>query len=160
MPSFARQKKEGAIVAAAIGMGVNGLRPVAEVQFADYIYPACDQIFSELARLRYRTAGEFWAQVTIRTPCGGGIRGGLFFFHGPAATEIYTLSLHDALPISKTLDAKAVLTGMFATGTISDKLIAAYDKELFKKKTLQDLPDTPRFVINSTSVQSTNLFRF
>ena len=61
---------------------------------------------------------------------------------------------------AKTLDARAVLTGMFATGTISDKLIAAYDKELFKKKTLQDLPDTPRFVINSTSVQSTNLFRF
>jgi len=47
---------------------------VAEVQFADYIYPACDQIFSELARLRYRCAGEFWAPVTIRTPCGGGIR--------------------------------------------------------------------------------------
>ena len=47
---------EGAIVGAAIGMGVNGLRPVAEVQFADYIYPACDQIFSELARLRYRSA--------------------------------------------------------------------------------------------------------
>ena len=67
---------EGAIVGAAIGMGVNGLRPVAEVQFADYIYPACDQIFSELARLRYRSAGEFWAPVTIRTPCGGGIRGG------------------------------------------------------------------------------------
>ena len=52
---------EGAIVGAAIGMGVNGLRPVAEMQFADYIYPACDQIFSELARLRYRSAGEFWA---------------------------------------------------------------------------------------------------
>ena len=59
---------EGAIIGAAIGMGVNGLRPVAEVQFADYIYPACDQIFSELARLRYRCAGEFWAPVTIRTP--------------------------------------------------------------------------------------------
>jgi NTE family protein len=60
----------------------------------------------------------------------------------------------------KTLDVKAVLTGAFSKGTISDKLIAAYDKELFKKKTLQDLPDKPRFVINSTSVQSTNLFRF
>jgi len=68
---------EGAIIGAAIGMGVNGLRPVAEVQFADYIYPACDQIFSELARLRYRSAGAFWAPVTIRTPCGGGIRGGI-----------------------------------------------------------------------------------
>jgi NTE family protein len=61
---------------------------------------------------------------------------------------------------SKTLDVRAVLDGIFSTGTISDKLIAAYDKELFKKKTLQDLPDRPRFVINATSVQSTALFRF
>src|SRR5437879_10196526 len=67
---------EGGIVAAAIGMGVNGLKAVAEIQFAAYIYPAFDQIVSELARLRYRTAGEFFAPVTIRTPCGGGIRGG------------------------------------------------------------------------------------
>jgi len=67
---------EGGIVAAAIGMSVNGLRPVAEIQFADYIYPGFDQIASELARLRYRSAGEFHAPVTIRTPCGGGIRGG------------------------------------------------------------------------------------
>ncbi len=60
----------------------------------------------------------------------------------------------------KTLDLRAILEGLFEKGTISDKLIAAYDKELFKKKTLQDLPDRPRFVINATSVQSTVLFRF
>src|SRR5688500_15173460 len=51
---------EGGIVAASIGMAVNGLRPIAEIQFADYVYPAFDQIVSELARLRYRTAGEFY----------------------------------------------------------------------------------------------------
>src|SRR3569833_1167379 len=67
---------EGGIIGAAIGMGVNGLKPVAEIQFADYIYPGFDQVVSELARLRYRTAGEFSAPVTIRTPSGGGIRGG------------------------------------------------------------------------------------
>ena len=66
---------EGGIIGAAIGMGVNGLRPVAEIQFADYIYPGFDQIVSELARLRYRSCGEFFSPVTIRTPCGGGIRG-------------------------------------------------------------------------------------
>ena len=60
----------------------------------------------------------------------------------------------------KTLDVKAVLNGIFKTGSINDKLTAAYDKELFKKKTLQDLPDRPRFVINATSVQSGALFRF
>ena len=67
---------EGGIIGTAIGMGVNGLRPVAEIQFADYIYPGFDQIVSELARLRYRSGGDFFSPVTIRTPCGGGIRGG------------------------------------------------------------------------------------
>ncbi|MEM9058739.1 MAG: alpha-ketoacid dehydrogenase subunit beta, partial [Pseudomonadota bacterium] len=67
---------EGGIVGTAIGIGVNGLRPVAEIQFADYIYPGIDQVISELARLRYRSAGDFSSPVTIRTPCGGGIRGG------------------------------------------------------------------------------------
>src|SRR5256885_7278538 len=66
---------EGGIVAAAIGLGVNGLKPVAEIQFADYIYPGFDQVVSELARLRYRSAGGVFAPVTIPTPCGGGIRG-------------------------------------------------------------------------------------
>src|SRR5256885_9685002 len=67
---------EGGIIAAAIGMGVNGLKPVAEIQFADYIYPGFGQVVSELARLRYRSAGGVFAPVTLRTPCGGGIRGG------------------------------------------------------------------------------------
>lgn len=60
----------------------------------------------------------------------------------------------------KTLDLRAMLAGAFTKGTISDKIIAAYSKELFKDATLQSLPDRPRFVINATSVQSTNLFRF
>src|SRR5271157_6550236 len=67
---------EGGIVAAAIGMGVNGLRPVAEIQFADYIYPGFDQIVSELARIRYPSAGEFFAPARIRPPHGVGIVGG------------------------------------------------------------------------------------
>src|SRR2546429_6354437 len=70
---------EGGIIAAAIGMGVNGLKPVAEIQFADYIYPGFDQVVSEVARLRYRSAGQIFAPRTIRTPCGGGCPGG----HGP-----------------------------------------------------------------------------
>ena len=89
---------EGGIVAAAIGMGVNGLRPVAEIQFADYIYPGIDQIASELARLRYRSAGEFFAPVTIRTPCGGGIRGGQTHSQSPEAIFTHVSGLKvDAL---------------------------------------------------------------
>ncbi|MDP3031735.1 MAG: alpha-ketoacid dehydrogenase subunit beta, partial [Rhodocyclaceae bacterium] len=67
---------ESGIVGVAVGMGAYGLRPVAEIQFADYVYPATDQIVSEAARLRYRSAGEFIAPITLRMPCGGGIYGG------------------------------------------------------------------------------------
>jgi 2-oxoisovalerate dehydrogenase E1 component beta subunit len=77
---------EGGIIGTAIGMGLNGLRPVAEIQFADYIYPGFDQVVSELARIRYRSGGEFFSPVTIRTPCGGGIRGGQTHSQSPEAT--------------------------------------------------------------------------
>jgi 2-oxoisovalerate dehydrogenase E1 component beta subunit len=99
---------EGGIIAAAIGMGVNGLRPVAEIQFADYIYPGYDQIVSELARLRYRSAGEFWAPVTVRTPCGGGIRGGQTHSQSPEAIFAHVSGLKVVMP-SNPYDAKGLL---------------------------------------------------
>jgi 2-oxoisovalerate dehydrogenase E1 component beta subunit len=99
---------EGGIIGAAIGMGVNGLRPVAEIQFADYIYPAYDQIVSELARLRYRSAGDFFAPVTIRTPCGGGIRGGQTHSQSPEAVFVHVCGLKVVMP-SNPYDAKGLL---------------------------------------------------
>lgn len=99
---------EGGIIGSAIGMGVNGLRPVAEIQFADYIYPGCDQIISELARLRYRTAGDFFAPVTIRTPCGGGIRGGQTHSQSPEGVFTHVCGLKVLMP-SNPYDAKGLL---------------------------------------------------
>src|ERR1700727_1431384 len=99
---------EGGIVAAAIGMSINGLRPVAEIQFADYIYPGFDQIVSELARIRYRSAGEFFAPVTIRTPCGGGIRGGQTHSQSPEGIFTQVSGLKVVMP-SNPYDAKGLL---------------------------------------------------
>ncbi len=99
---------EGGIVGSAIGMGVNGLRPIAEIQFADYIYPGLDQIVSELARLRYRTAGDFFAPVTIRTPCGGGIRGGQTHSQSPEGIFTHVCGLKVVMP-SNPYDAKGLL---------------------------------------------------
>ncbi|HEY6484618.1 MAG TPA: alpha-ketoacid dehydrogenase subunit beta [Steroidobacteraceae bacterium] len=99
---------EGGIVAAAIGMGVNGLKPVAEIQFADYIYPAFDQVVSELARLRYRSAGEFSAAVTLRTPCGGGIRGGQTHSQSPEGIFTHVSGIKVVMP-SNPYDAKGLL---------------------------------------------------
>src|SRR5688500_20121488 len=67
---------EGGIIGAAIGMALYGMRPVAEIQFSDFIYPAFDQIVNELAKFRYRPGGQYAAQLVIRPPIGGGTRGG------------------------------------------------------------------------------------
>ncbi len=99
---------EGGIIGAAIGMGVNGLRPVAEIQFADYVYPAFDQIVSELARLRYRSAGEFYAPVTVRMPTGGGIRGGQTHSQSPEGIFTHVSGLKVVVP-SNPYDAKGLL---------------------------------------------------
>ena len=67
---------EAGIIGTAIGMALYGLRPVPEIQFADFIFPAFDQIVNELAKFRYRSGGQYPCPVVIRTPVGGGIRGG------------------------------------------------------------------------------------
>ena len=99
---------EGGILGAAIGMGVNGLRPVVEIQFADYIYPAFDQLTSTLARLRYRSGGDFWSPVTIRTPCGGGIRGGQTHSQSPEGIFTHVCGIKVVMP-SNPYDAKGLL---------------------------------------------------
>ena len=99
---------EGGIVGAAIGMGVHGLRPVVEVQFADYVYPAMDQLVSEAARLRHRSAAEFTAPITVRMPCGGGIHGGQTHSQSPEALFAHVCGLTTVVP-SDPYDAKGLL---------------------------------------------------
>jgi len=99
---------ESGIVGTAIGMALYGLRPVPEIQFADFIYPAYDQIVSELAKLRYRSGGEYPAPVVIRTPVGGGIRGGHYHSQSPEALFIHVPGLKVVCP-SNPIDAKGLL---------------------------------------------------
>ena len=99
---------EGGILGIAVGMGAYGLRPVAEVQFADYIYPAMDQLVSEAARLRYRSAGEWWAPITVRAPCGGGIFGGQTHSQSAEALFTHVCGLKTVIP-SNPRDAKGLL---------------------------------------------------
>lgn len=99
---------EGGIIAIAVGMGAYGLRPVAEIQFADYIYPAMDQLISEAARLRYRTGGEWWAPITVRAPCGGGIFGGQTHSQSAEALFTHVCGLKTVMP-SNPYDAKGLL---------------------------------------------------
>ncbi len=99
---------ESGIIGTAIGMALYGLRPVPEIQFADFIYPAFDQIVNELAKFRYRSGGEYPAPVVIRMPVGGGIRGGHYHSQSPEAFFTHMPGLKVVCP-SNPVDAKGLL---------------------------------------------------
>ncbi len=95
---------ESMIVGVSIGAAVNGLRPVPEIQFADFIFPAMNQILSEAARMRYRSNGAFTCPMTLRAPYGGGVHGALyhsqsveaFFAHIPGLKVVIPSTPYDA----------------------------------------------------------------
>jgi 2-oxoisovalerate dehydrogenase E1 component beta subunit len=99
---------EGGIIGAAIGMALYGLVPVPEIQFSDFIFPAYDQIVSELAKMRYRSGGEYVSKLVIRTPVGGGIRGGLYHSQSPESLFIHVAGLKVVCPATPE-DAKGLL---------------------------------------------------
>jgi len=99
---------EAGIIGAAVGMAAYGLRPVPEIQFSDFIYPAFDQIVNELAKMRYRSGGRLPQPVTVRTPVGGGIRGGHYHSQSPEAYFAHTPGLKVVCP-SNPYDTKGLL---------------------------------------------------
>jgi pyruvate dehydrogenase E1 component beta subunit len=99
---------ESGIVGTAIGMALYGMRPVPEIQFGDYVYPAFDQIVNELAKFRYRSGGEYTAPVVVRMPVGGGIRGGHYHSQSPEAFFTHIPGLKVVCP-SNPIDAKGLL---------------------------------------------------
>jgi 2-oxoisovalerate dehydrogenase E1 component beta subunit len=100
---------ESGIIGVSIGMALYGLKPVPEIQFMDFIYPAFDQIQSELAKFRYRSGGQFTAPVLIRTPYGGGIRGSHYHSQSTEAFFAHTPGLKVVIPATP-YDTKGLLT--------------------------------------------------
>ncbi|HTT69758.1 MAG TPA: alpha-ketoacid dehydrogenase subunit beta [Anaeromyxobacteraceae bacterium] len=99
---------ENGIVGTALGMALYGLKPVPEIQFADFIFPAMDQIVNEVAKYRYRSGGQFGCPLVIRAPYGGGIRGGHYHSQSPEAHFIHTAGLKVVVPATPA-DAKGLL---------------------------------------------------
>ena len=99
---------ETGIVGTAIGMALYGLKPVAEIQFLDFIYPAFDQIVSEAAKFRYRSGGQYPCHIVIRSPYGGGVKGGLYHSQSAEAYFAHTAGLKVVIP-STPADAKGLL---------------------------------------------------
>ncbi|MEO5616847.1 MAG: alpha-ketoacid dehydrogenase subunit beta [Candidatus Eisenbacteria bacterium] len=119
---------ENGIVGAAIGMAMYGMKPIAEIQFVDFIYPAFDQIVSELAKLRWRSAGQYSCPVIVRAPYGGGIKGGLYHSQSPEAYFCHTAGLKVVIP-STPSDAKGLLLAALAG---EDPVIFLEPKRLYR----------------------------
>jgi pyruvate dehydrogenase E1 component beta subunit len=127
---------ESGIVGAAIGMALYGMRPVPEIQFGDYVYPAFDQIVNELAKLRYRSGGEYPAPVVVRMPIGGGIRGGHYHSQSPEAFFTHIPGLKVVCP-SNPVDAK----GLLASAIRGDDPVIFMEPKACYRKPKADVPE-------------------
>ncbi|HEU4740425.1 MAG TPA: alpha-ketoacid dehydrogenase subunit beta [Meiothermus sp.] len=99
---------EAAIIGAAVGMAAHGMRPVAEIQFADYVFPGFDQLVSQAAKVRYRSGGQFTAPMVVRMPTGGGVKGGHHHSQSPEAHFAHTGGLK-TIVVSTPYDTKGLL---------------------------------------------------
>ncbi len=129
---------EGGIIGAAIGMAAYGLRPVPEIQFSDFIFPAFDQIVSEAAKFRYRSGGEYSCPMVIRTPVGGGIRGGAYHSQSPEALFIHVAGLKVVCP-SNPYDAKGLLTSAIR----DDDPVLFFEPKRVYRAVKMEVPDEP-----------------
>lgn len=129
---------EAAIAAMAVGMAARGLKPIAEIQFADYIFPAIDQIVSEMSRIRYRSAGQYTAGCIVRSPWGGGIRGGQTHSMSPEAFFTHVPGLKVVVP-SNPYDAKGLLIASMDSG---DPVIFFEPKRIYNGP-YDGVPDRP-----------------
>jgi 2-oxoisovalerate dehydrogenase E1 component beta subunit len=106
--SFDTPLAENGILGTAIGLALAGFRPVAEIQFIDFVYPGFDMVVSEMAKYRYRSGGEFSVPMVLRSPWGGGIRGGQYHSQSPEAYFVHTPGLKVVVP-SNPHDLKGLL---------------------------------------------------
>lgn len=128
---------EGGIIGTAIGMALYGLRPIPEIQFMDFIYPAFDQIVSEAAKFRYRSGGEYTCPMVIRTPAGGGIKGGHYHSQSAEAYFAHTPGLKVVMP-STPYDTKGLL---LAAVEDEDPVLFLEPKRIYHKKFKEDVPE-------------------
>ena len=119
---------ESSIIAVGIGMALHGLRPICEIQFADFIFPAMNQIVSEAGLMRYRTNGTWTCPLVIRAPYGGGIGGGLYHSQSIEATFAHFPGLYVLTPATP-YDAKGLLRAALQT---NDPVLFLENKKIYR----------------------------
>ncbi len=119
---------ELSIIGVGIGMALNGLRPICEIQFADFIHPAFNQIVNEAARIRYRSNGQFHVPMVIRAPYGGGISGGLYHSQSVEAFFAHVPGLYVVAP-STPYDTKGLLRAALRS---EDPVLFLEHKKLYR----------------------------
>ncbi|MCH7737264.1 MAG: alpha-ketoacid dehydrogenase subunit beta [Chloroflexi bacterium] len=127
---------ESGMVGVAIGAALNGMRPVVEIQFADFIFPAFNQLVSEAARMHYRTNGEFPVPMVIRAPYGGGVRGGLYHSQSVEAYFAHVPGLKVVVP-SSPYDAK----GLLKAAIRDDNPVLFFEHKLAYNTVRGEVPD-------------------
>lgn len=119
---------EAGIVGFGIGIAQKGLKPICEIQFADYIFPAYDQIVNEMAKMRYRTGNQYSSSFVIRTPYGGGVHGGNCHSQSPEAQFLHTPGLVIVV-CSGPYDAKGLLLSAIRS---NDPVIFLEPKRIYR----------------------------
>ena len=127
---------ESMIVGASIGAALNGLRPVPEIQFADFIWPAFNQILSEAARMRFRSNGAFSCPMTIRAPYGGGVHGALYHSQSVEAFFAHIPGLKVVIP-STPYDAR----GLLRSAIRDDDPVLFFEHKKMYRSIRGDVPD-------------------
>ncbi len=133
---------EAAIIGAALGMAVHGHRPVAEIQFADYVFPGFDQLVSQVAKLRYRSGGQFTAPMVVRMPAGGGVKGGHHHSQSPEAHFAHTAGLKVVFP-STPKDTQGLLRASIRD---DDPVVFLEPKRLYRA-VKEEISSDPDFVL-------------
>jgi 2-oxoisovalerate dehydrogenase E1 component beta subunit len=127
---------ESMIVGASIGAAINGLRPVAEIQFADFIAPAFNQLVNEAARMRYRSNNGFSVPMTVRAPYGGGVHGALYHSQSVEAFFAHVPGLKVVIP-STPKDAK----GLLRTCIRDEDPVLFFEHKKMYRSVRGDVPD-------------------
>ena len=132
---------EAAIIGAALGMAVYGLRPVAEIQFSDYVFPGFDQLVSQVAKIRYRSGGVFSAPLVVRMPAGGGVRGGHHHSQNPDAHFVHTAGLKVVYPSTPSDSA-----GLLRSAIRDDDPVIVMEPKRLYRSVKEEVPEDDHLV--------------